>query len=169
MDSNTTFVLAAGIFAVTGSSVLITFILSIGRTWVTKTRVSTRTVNEPERSESSASASAHRECHVSMSASSMKEAAEAMASVKAAADGNGSYRRLTHSQIAAVEDSLSFLITALECTGAILSVTRQGPHAYPTDVPTGTIWKAVVEALEKDGVLPQREETMKKVYTKEAV
>jgi hypothetical protein len=169
MDANTAHFLTASAFAVCGASVLIAAILRFGREWALKTHISTHSVTEPDRTEARASASASHECHVSMSTSSMKEAAEAMASVKAAADGNGSYRRLTHSQIAAVEDSLSFLITALECTGAILSVTRQGPHAYPTDVPTGTIWKAVVEALEKDGVLPQREETMKKVYTKEAV
>jgi hypothetical protein len=65
-------------------------------------------------------------------------------------------KSLTHSQVAAAEDALTTLLVALECTGAILHMSRQGPRTYPTDLPSGALWRAVTEALKEQGYVQQQ-------------
>jgi hypothetical protein len=66
------------------------------------------------------------------------------------------FKSLTHSQVAAAEDALTTLLVALECTGAILHMSRQGPRTYPTDLPSGALWRAVTEALKEQGYVQQQ-------------
>jgi hypothetical protein len=62
-----------------------------------------------------------------------------------------SRKRLSHSETAAVEDAIVLTEELATQVGVILHILRRGPHAYPTDLPAGALWKAVAEVLERDG------------------
>ena len=62
-------------------------------------------------------------------------------------------RRLTHRETAAVEDAIVLAAALAVQVGTVLHILRRGPDAYPVDLPAGALWRAAVEALEREGHL----------------
>ena len=62
-------------------------------------------------------------------------------------------KRLTHRETAAVEDAIVLAAALAVQVGTVLHILRRGPDAYPVDLPAGALWRAAVEALEREGHL----------------
>ena len=65
----------------------------------------------------------------------------------------GERRRLTHRETAAVEDAIVLTAALAAQVGTVLHILRRGPDAYPVDLPAGALWRAALEALEREGHL----------------